>query len=187
MDERLKAHLKENLKEFDKLPKRVREEIENKLDWQKSSYTSLVKMCESPIEQLMAIHLYDLELDLHKDSLALWKPFNIRFHTQKEVEVNKKKYRLDFLIEIGIDEKNHKFAIECDGHDFHEKTKEQARRDKQRDRDLSSEGYTVIRFTGLEIYKNPSKCVGEVSKIISKKTGIDEMYEKLVEETLYND
>lgn len=52
--------------------------------------------------------------------------------------------------------------VECDGHDFHEKTKKQAKHDKKRDRYLTSFGYTVFRFTGSEIYKDPVWCVCEV-------------------------
>lgn len=43
-------------------------------------------------------------------------------------------------------------VVECDGHEFHERTKEQAARDRSRDRRLQSAGYTVFRFTGAEIY-----------------------------------
>lgn len=48
-------------------------------------------------------------------------------------------------------------AIECDGHDFHEKTKAQASRDKRRDRELASAGAPVVRFTGSEIFRDPLK------------------------------
>jgi very-short-patch-repair endonuclease len=181
-EDRLDRYLKGRIKAFKKLPKRVREEIEKQLEWQKSHYTTIVERCESPIEQLIAIHLIELESELYRDSVALENPFDIRFYVQKDVNVNDANYRLDFLIEIAMDSKTHKFAVECDGHDFHEKTKEQARRDKKRDRDLASDGYTVLRFTGSEIHKNPAKCVGEISKIINKTTGIDKMYSLLVEE-----
>lgn len=49
------------------------------------------------------------------------------------------------------------FVVELDGHDFHERTKEQASRDKKRDRDLAAIGLPVIRFTGSDIYKDPVK------------------------------
>jgi very-short-patch-repair endonuclease len=52
--------------------------------------------------------------------------------------------------------------VECDGHDFHEKTKEQARRDKQRDRFLQSRGYKVLRYTGSEIWADPTECSDEI-------------------------
>jgi very-short-patch-repair endonuclease len=52
--------------------------------------------------------------------------------------------------------------IECDGHDFHEKTKHQAARDKQRDRLLQSIGYKVFRYTGSEIHRDAISCAEEV-------------------------
>ena len=71
---------------------------------------------------------------------ALW--------VQPTVTINGHEYRPDFAI-IYFDEK---LAIELDGHDFHEKTKEQARRDKARGRDFVDDGWAVIRFTGSEVF-----------------------------------
>lgn len=53
-------------------------------------------------------------------------------------------------------------VVECDGHEFHEKTKQQAARDKARDRAIQCEGYRVFRFTGSEIWRNPIVCAQEV-------------------------
>lgn len=53
-------------------------------------------------------------------------------------------------------------VIECDGHEFHERTKEQARRDKRRDRDIQESGYPVFRFTGSEVYSDPFACAKQV-------------------------
>jgi very-short-patch-repair endonuclease len=61
-----------------------------------------------------------------------------------------------------------RLAIECDGHDFHERTKEQAAKDRSRDRALQAAGYTVMRFTGSELYRDPLKCVEEVLRWCSK-------------------
>jgi len=72
-------------------------------------------------------------------------------------------YRVDFLVSFFSE----KFIIECDGHDFHEKTKEQAGRDKKRDRRLQASGFKVFRFAGSEIWKN-STWVDEVAKEIAE-------------------
>lgn len=53
-------------------------------------------------------------------------------------------------------------AIECDGHDFHERTKGQAIRDRKRDRELQRLGFHVMRFTGAEIHHDALKCCHEV-------------------------
>lgn len=73
-------------------------------------------------------------------------------------------YRVDFLITFDPDDGGAQMAavVECDGHDFHEKTKEQAAHDKKRDRYLQSQGLTVLRFTGSELYRDPMSCAFEV-------------------------
>lgn len=60
------------------------------------------------------------------------------------------------------DHKWHNLIIECDGHDFHERTKEQAAKDRSRDRILQDVGHQVFRFTGHEIWKDPVSCAQQV-------------------------
>lgn len=75
-------------------------------------------------------------------------------------------YRVDFLVlwgrgllgSAGI-------AVECDGHEWHEKTKEQAANDKARDRSLQERGFKVFHYTGSEIWRDPIKCAREVMGI----------------------
>lgn len=51
-----------------------------------------------------------------------------------------------------------RLIVECDGHDYHEKTKEQAKRDRGRDRWAADNGYDLYRFTGSEIHNDPLGC-----------------------------
>lgn len=51
--------------------------------------------------------------------------------------------------------------VECDGHDFHERTKAQASNDRRRDRFLQQLGYPVYRYTGSDIWKDVFRCAGE--------------------------
>jgi very-short-patch-repair endonuclease len=71
--------------------------------------------------------------------------------------------RLDFAL-VGLVSPTW-ICIELDGHDFHERTKEQAAKDRARERDLTARGWTVVRFTGSEIYQDVSKCWSEVLAI----------------------
>ncbi len=59
-----------------------------------------------------------------------------------------------------------KAIVECDGHDFHERTKEQAAHDKGRDRHLQSLGYYVLRFTGSELWNNHRQCAREADEFL---------------------
>jgi len=88
------------------------------------------------------------------------------FHFASQIVVGD--YRVDFLFATQPDRDGlpHFIAVECDGHEFHEKTKEQAARDKRRDRYLVDQGIQVVRFAGSEIWARPSECASEVYGII---------------------
>ena len=71
-------------------------------------------------------------------------------------------YRADFVIVMGAAQRpanvGTRIVVECDGHEFHDRTKEQAKRDRERDRFMQDQGFRVYRFTGSEIYNSPLKC-----------------------------
>ena len=77
-------------------------------------------------------------------------------------------YRLDFLLTVaGFGGDGGCVVIECDGHYFHERTKEQARRDKSRDRHMQTLGFPVFRYTGSEIWKDPRGIVEDIDGYFS--------------------
>ena len=86
-------------------------------------------------------------------------------------------YRADFLaVALNANGPPHTWdwvqaVIECDGHDFHERTKEQAARDRSRDREMTAAGLHVLRFTGSEIWKDPLKCATEAGDFLAEKAG----------------
>ena len=55
-----------------------------------------------------------------------------------------------------------RLIVECDGHDFHERTKEQAARDRDRDRQAQLAGIEIFRFTGSELWRDPLGCAEQV-------------------------
>ena len=171
-----------NTKRWDELDERVKQEIEKMLLFQKRYYTASAWQCESPIEQLLWIRLLSEFEKIVSDFRSFDKDADIRLFPQKEVECRKNKYRIDIAIEVDFMGKTYRFAIECDGHEFHEKTKEQALRDKKRQRDLTALGYHVIRFTGSEIWHKPSEAAWEAIHLIEEVTGYGDCLRKLVEE-----
>jgi very-short-patch-repair endonuclease len=169
---------------FDALPERVRQYAWDdskdlyiplgygllRFVWGVSTTISCIEKCESPIEQLMA-----LALDFHLHHRVRRGVFATYFH-QRQIEVGNNKYRVDFSIQYCLNPTSDdmvfkSFVVECDGHDFHEKTKQQAAKDKKRDRDLQSAGYSILRFTGSEIYKDPTACVQEIADYINNLAG----------------
>ncbi len=68
------------------------------------------------------------------------------------------RYRVDFLLVAA----NSSVAVECDGHDFHERTKQQASSDRARDRALLRLGLPTLRFTGSDLFHRADECAVEV-------------------------
>jgi len=121
------------------IDERSRKEMAIAVDRFKQGLLESIAPCESPIERLLGIWMY-----CH----------GIPFEAQRQIG----KYRVDFCVGSAV--------IECDGFDYHDRTKEQATRDKQQERELMSLGFTVYRFSGTEIWADPEKCAKEVIKII---------------------
>lgn len=76
-------------------------------------------------------------------------------------------YRIDILILPARPRPRAAFAlaVECDGHDFHDRTKQQAAYDRARDRELLLRGVTTVRFTGSEIFHSAERCALQAIEI----------------------
>lgn len=125
----------------------------------------MIEDCESPIEKILYVAListlnsYDLFLYIENQTL---------------IESNGRKYYADFT--ISHDEmlnwdlrEDFMLVIECDGYEFHQKTKEQVDNDNQREYDIKMAGWEIIRFSGREIYNNPIECAKKVMRYIAIK------------------
>lgn len=82
---------------------------------------------------------------------------------QPPMDFGARRVRLDFAF---VSDRFHRVAVELDGHDFHERTKEQAARDRSRDRLLTIDGWTVLRFTGSEVDRDVARCWSEVLSVL---------------------
>jgi len=132
--------------------------------------------CDSPIEQRLAGSLMWLAVDpagyakadYFNDPAEHFKMFT-EFHNSEVLITSQYKigkYRADFLVWIAKGTQFRGVVVECDGHDFHEKTKDQAARDKSRDRAIVEAGFPVLRFTGSEIWRDPHGCAMQVQKVM---------------------
>jgi very-short-patch-repair endonuclease len=106
--------------------------------------------CESPIE---AAFLMGLEQACRRRGLVLGTDLTVT----QQARVGA--YRVDFLLEAPS---GRRVVVECDGHDFHERTREQASRDKAQDRALQRAGCLIARFTGSDVVRGPERCAIEV-------------------------
>lgn len=144
----------------------------------------LLDRCQSEIERLMGVALWTrgcwtgrstmLGVRSLQELLELASRYRMVtdfMHVCIESQIEVGRYRLDFVVvgygfETG---KPYLLGIECDGHDFHEKTKAQAARDKSRDRRMMSAGIPTLRFTGSEIWRDAGACAEEVFSYFQAK------------------
>lgn len=95
------------------------------------------------------------------------------------------KYRVDFLAfygkyprrgEKGYFQHSKKLVVECDSQSFHERTEQERRYEKARDRYLQTKGYTVFHYTGTEIFKEPMRIAKEIIAYLTD-SNIEELQE----------
>ena len=86
------------------------------------------------------------------------EPRSLKIIPQKQIG----DYRSDFLLIADSIFSHKEMIVECDGHDYHERTKEQASADKTRDRFFQTQDKIVFRFSGSDIYNNTDKCCNEI-------------------------
>lgn len=126
---------------------------------------------ESPIE-VTFFYAFQLAARLGGEVLSYGNEGSnatIDIRTQAVIE----NFRVDFLIEsltVPANGRKVRLVVECDGHDFHERTKEQAARDRGRDRRLQELDYGIFRFTGSEIHNAPFACATKVIAWINDKS-----------------
>lgn len=120
--------------------------------------------CESPIEKILYVAM-DFVCVLRDKEFGEW---NLMIFPQAEVEYQNKTYRVDFMVSMekyedkiqDVIQKD--IVVECDGHEFHQKTKEQVKHDNEREMQIKLAGYDVLRFSGSQIYEDPIKCANDI-------------------------
>ena len=139
--------------------------LESPIEWKfAAAVRDVIRAMENPF------FLLELPAGTFEEVMERWDKNRAHTHAGAP-QVQCGSYRVDFLF-IGycFEEALAIVAVECDGHDFHEKNKEQAARDKSRDRDLALMGIQVMRFTGSEIHRDAVRCVKQVFEFLTNRS-----------------
>jgi len=130
---------------------------------------------KSPIEKLLFIALKSIQRFNYIDNFEADSPNHVyRYGLTYEPQFKIGKYTVDFKIQyhysLNRTLMSKTIIVECDGHEFHDKNKEQRKYEKERDRFIVKQGYKIFHYTGSEIFNNPLDIAVE---ILSYLTGID--------------
>jgi hypothetical protein len=150
----------------------------------------LLRLCESPVEQILLAAVFDRwnpDVNPERNRLECYLPahypdwdgiFMLYCEPQKVIKLclfdNTYRADLYFYISRYRRSKQERYpelahlVVEVDGHDFHDRTKRQASYDRKRDRELTLNGYPVIRFTGSDVYNDPSWCAEQIDLQINE-------------------
>lgn len=134
------------------------------------SYTLEKTRCESPIERVLFAALWCLVMQNCDEIDQPWafsfRPYHPATDKKDGIWLYQQakilNYRVDFLLEVWWKKQVRLIVVECDGHDFHERTKEQAAHDRSRDREMTLAGFKVLRFTGAEIWADAIMCADTI-------------------------
>ena len=154
------------LESFEDLPTKAKELILNNIKDIDDEILELILLdsinCDSPIEII-------LETAIHIKSQG-----SLFIEPQCEIKTKNKTYIADFCI-YGDEyinsflKKDFQLIIECDGYEFHQKSKKQVYYDNKREYDIKMENYEILRFSGSKIYNEPLKCAEEILNYIKEK------------------
>lgn len=128
-----------------------------------------MKKAKSPVERMYLLWLND---QVARDDYKVDDQTFISVVPQYKEKIGDKTYFVDFaiiLIPFYPSDPLYKLFVEIDGHEFHEKTKQQASNDRKRERALLSKCDHLIRLTGSEVYKEGHRCAKETLSILRKK------------------
>lgn len=158
------------------------------LSYELDQLRSLLRMCESPLEQLLLTELIPVfaarvagsrnqpYLRGHLIVQRLGR-FSVTIRQQPAIAVLSASYRPDFLLTVerwDWKQDRHQLmvqmVVEVDGHRYHERTQAQAEHDRVRDRQLTAQGYRVVRFTGREVNRSATSAAQEVARLLTIET-----------------
>lgn len=124
-------------------------------------------LAESPLEAKLLEAFYSTgafePVAASAGVLLGYSPTNGALFGQLTVKVAGRHHRLDYA--VVAPRRDVFMAIEIDG--GHHFQREQAQRDRKRDRDLAGRGWTPIRFTGGEVFRDAESCVREVVEAVA--------------------
>ncbi|MBS4016155.1 MAG: DUF559 domain-containing protein [Candidatus Latescibacteria bacterium] len=77
-----------------------------------------------------------------------------------------------YCLDMAIFCKDGNLNVECDGEKYHSDIKT-IRKDRQRNNDLTTAGWSILRFSGKEINQDTQKCVKQIKQTVKRLKGIN--------------
>jgi very-short-patch-repair endonuclease len=106
---------------------------------------------------------YDAANEIAPVERWLWEEY--------EVAAGGRQYRADFILGSLLS-RGYKIAIEVDSF-IHHSSREALTKDHQRQRRFQRDGWTVIRYSGSEVWQDARACVRDMIEVIGQIIGCE--------------
>jgi hypothetical protein len=121
---------------------------------------------QSPLERKLFLELNKVRINFQTQYALNWQGQNISIEGKTfENPLNNFKEVLT-VVDFYVEKRGTKLCVYTDGHSYHERTEEQATRDRNIDRKLQELGFQVLRYTGKEVNENLPKIIKDIQKWI---------------------
>jgi very-short-patch-repair endonuclease len=164
----------------DLIAEKARQDFIDDVEEDGQLFEGTVSQIESPIERRLCVALLAVKtlkslplVDIYDFPPNCLAAYVTGIQVEPQFQIGE--YRIDFkisnknYIEVGtgesckrIAEHNKTVLVECDSQEWHERTEEERRYEKARDRYLIKCGFAVFHYTGKEILENPFKIAKEI-------------------------
>lgn len=132
--------------------------IQAEVDHLNELFSKMEELSMTPIERIAFAEIFRWLSDMGLMD-------TIKLETQKKFGP----YYADFYLSYASGKQKLEIIVECDGHEFHEKTKAQVSRDKKRDRYFTKLGINTLRYSGSDLVKDPSIVISDVEEMLEKR------------------
>lgn len=132
--------------------------------------TSKCKTClfilQSPLERLLFLELSKTYIQFETQYPLNWFGQNISIEGKTYNDKQNNFKEVLTVVDFYIEKRQTKLCVYTDGHTYHERTEEQAQRDRNIDRKLQELGFQVLRYTGKDVKENMEKIICGIKKWI---------------------
>lgn len=117
---------------------------------------------QSPLERQLFLALSKTYIKFETQYPMNWRGENISIAGKTYGDKTNNFKEVLTVADFFIEKKGIKLCVYTDGHSYHERTEEQAQRDRNIDRKLQELGFQVLRYTGKEVKETPEKIINEI-------------------------
>lgn len=119
---------------------------------------------QSPLERQLYLELSKTNIRFEIQYPINWNGENISVIGKSFENRNNNFKEVLTIADFYIEKREIKLCVYTDGHTFHERTEEQAQRDRNIDRKLQELGFQVLRYTGKEVTENSGKIISDIKR-----------------------